>query len=309
MAINEGVLYDAGLELNRRAATVLPPDVRAGLRALAAGESAELPRYVLGCIAQNWDAAEADARPLCADTGLPRFYVKCGNTATIDGGFAALEHALRRATADATHAIPLRPNRVHPLTRFDPNNNVGAHAPGITYAFEPEGDWIDITAVHRGGLFGSDYRMLFPSDGIDGIKRFFLECIGQSVQRGLSCPPVIAGVGLGGTKDDCFRIGQEAACLRCVGDRHPDPQIAALEAELIALGNAAGFGPMGFAGRSAVLDVHIEIAYAHTGGLPIAIHHCCYTARRATVRLHPDGRTAYRDDPRWFTEYYRRETV
>jgi L(+)-tartrate dehydratase alpha subunit len=309
MALDETRLYEIGLELNRRAATTLPRDVREAIRAMAGAEAEELSRTVLGCIADNWEVAEADARPLCADTGLPRFYARCGNDAALDGGFAALERALRRATAESTRSIPLRPNRVHPLTRSDPDNNVGAHAPSITYAFEPEGDWIDLTAVHRGGLFGADYRMLFPNDGIEGIRRFFLECIGQSFQRGLSCPPVIVGVGLGGTKDDCFRLGQEAACLRCVGDRHPDPEIAALEEELTALGNAAGFGPMGYAGSSAVMDVHIEIAYAHTGGLPVGLHHFCFAARRSTARIHPDGRAEYREDPRWFTEYYRRETI
>jgi L(+)-tartrate dehydratase alpha subunit len=94
-----------------------------------------------------------------------------------------------------------------------------------------------------------------------------------------------------------------------VGDRHPDPEIAALEEELTALGNAAGFGPMGYAGSSAVMDVHIEIAYAHTGGLPVGLHHFCFAARRSTARIHPDGRAEYREDPRWFTEYYRRETI
>ena len=89
------------------------------------------------------------------------------------------------AAAEATQAIPLRPNRVHPLTREDRNDNVGIHAPEVTYAVEPLADWIDVTAVHKGGLFGSDYRMLFPGDGIAGIKRFFVDTLIESGKRGL----------------------------------------------------------------------------------------------------------------------------
>ncbi len=107
----------------------------------------------------------------------------------------ALERALRRATAEATAQIPLRPNRVHPLTRVDHNNNVGIHAPEVTYAFEPGADWIDVTTVHKGGLFGSDYRMLFPADGIGGIKRFVVDTLVEHGKRGLACQPAIVGIG------------------------------------------------------------------------------------------------------------------
>ena len=181
----------------------------------------------------------------------------------------ALERALRQATADATASIPLRPNRVHPLTRADHDNNVGIHAPEVTYAFEPGGDWIDITTVHKGGLFGTDYRMLFPADGVGGIKRFFVDTLVQFGKRGLACQPAIVGLGIGGSKDTCVRLGKEAACLRAVGSRNPDPAIAALEDELTALGNYIGIGAMGFAGTSLVVATHVEVAFSHTGGMPV----------------------------------------
>ena len=127
-----------------------------------------------------------------------------GNEARVDGGPVALEAALRRATAKATSAVPLRPNRVHPLWRTDHDNNVGIGAPEIEYGFEPGGDWIDLTTVHKGGLFGTDYRMLFPSDGIQGIKRFFLDSLVAFGKRGLACQPAIIGIGLGGSKDACM---------------------------------------------------------------------------------------------------------
>ena len=216
---------------------------------------------------------------------------------------------LRRATAEATESIPLRPNRVHPLTRKDNNNNVGAHAPSFFYTFEPDASWLELTVVHKGGLFGSDYRMLFPTDGIPGIKRFFLDTISEFFKRGLSCQPAIIGIGIGGTRDDCFRLGKEAACLRLVGDSHPVREIAGLEAELKELGNKTGFGPMGFPGNGSVMDVHIEIAYAHTGGLPVSIHHFCCASRRATARIRVDNTVEFREDPKWFTPYYRREDL
>ena len=208
----------------------------------------------------NWDVAAAERRPMCADTGLPRYYVRLGNEAVVEGGLVALERALRRATADATASIPLRPNRVHPLTRAPSNDNVGVHAPEVTYAVEPLADWIDVTAVHKGGLFGSDYRMLFPGDGIAGIKRFFVDTLIESGKRGLACQPAIVGVGIGGAKDTCVRLGKEAACLRVVGSRNPDPAAAALEDELTALGNYIGIGAMGFAGTSMVVATHVELA-------------------------------------------------
>jgi L(+)-tartrate dehydratase alpha subunit len=203
----------------------------------------------------------------------------------------------------------LRPNRVHPLSRKDNNNNVGIGAPEIDYTFEPDGDWIDITTVHKGGLFGSDYRMLFPGDGIDGIKRFFLDVMYEFGRRGLACQPAIVGVGLGGSKDIAMTLGKQAACLRTVGDRNPDPQIAALEDELKDIGNAIGMGPMGYVGNSMVVDCNIEVGCCHTGGMPISVHSFCLSSRRSVARLLSDGRTEFRTDPNWFTPYLRRESV
>ncbi len=303
------VIEETAGELMRRASIHIPDDYRAGIRSMIEEETSDLGRFVLEAMLENWDAADEDQRPMCGDTGLPRYFVKSGNEARIEGGFAALEGALRRATADATAAIPLRPNRVHPLSRKDNNNNVGIHAPEIQYAFEPEGDWLDITTVHKGGLFGTDYRMLFPGDGIDGIKRFFLDVLVAFGRRGLACQPAIVGIGLGGNKDTCMRLGKEAACLRTVGNVNPDPEIAALERELTDLGNNIGMGPMGFVGRSMVVDCHVEVGYTHTGGMPMSVHTFCLSSRRATARIHGDGAVLYRTDPEWFTPYYRREDV
>jgi L(+)-tartrate dehydratase alpha subunit len=246
---------------------------------------------------------------MCGDTGCPRWYVKMGNETLIEGGPIALEAALRRATANATREIPLRPNRVHPLWRTDHDNNVGIGAPEIEYSFHPEGDWIDLTTVHKGGLFGSDYRMLFPGDGIEGIKRFYLDTLIGFGKRGLACQPAIVGIGLGGSKDISMVLGKQASCLRTVGSRNPDPKIAALEDEFKQLGNSIGMGAMGFMGSSMVVDCHIEVGYCHTGGMPMSVHMFCLSSRRATARVHGNGRVEFRTDPEWFTDYSRRATV
>ena len=231
-------------DLMAKAAIEIPEDYLAGLRRCADTEKGDLSAFVIQAMLENYEAAKEDRRAMCGDTGLPRWYVKIGNEARIEGGPVALEAALRRATARATSKVPLRPNRVHPLWRTDHNNNVGIGAPEIEYAFHPDADWIELTTVHKGGLFGSDYRMLFPGDGIEGIKRFYLDTLIGFGKRGLACQPAIVGVGLGGSKDTSMVLGKQASCLRVVGSRNPDPKIAALEEEFIALGNSIGMGAM-----------------------------------------------------------------
>ncbi|MDJ0778756.1 MAG: fumarate hydratase [Gammaproteobacteria bacterium] len=306
--ISQQVIQDTAYDIMGRAAIDIPPDYRSGVEFMIEKEDG-LSKFVLQTMMENWDAATEDRRPMCADSGLPRYYVKVGNEAQYEGGPIGIEHALREATARATHDIPLRPNRVHPLWRTDHNNNVGINAPEIDWSFEPDADWIDITTVHKGGLFGTDYRMLFPGDGIDGIKRFFLDTLLSYGKRGLACQPAIVGIGLGGSKDTTMVLGKQAACLRVVGDRNPDPKISELELELKELGNSIGMGAMGFSGKSMVSDCHIEVGYTHTGGMPMSVHMFCLSSRRATARLFADGRVEYRTDPQWFTPYMRRETT
>ena len=225
-----------------KAAIEIPQDYLDGLKATASVEDGDLSSFVLQAMLENYKAAKEDRRAMCGDTGCPRWYVKMGNEAQIEGGPIALEAALRRATANATNGVPLRPNRVHPLWRTDHDNNVGIGAPEIEYGYEPGGNWVDLITVHKGGLFGTDYRMLFPSDGIEGIKRFYLDCLVAFGKRGLACQPAIIGIGLGGSKDTCMVLGKRAACLRTVGDRNSDPRIAEMEDELKELGNSIGMG-------------------------------------------------------------------
>jgi L(+)-tartrate dehydratase alpha subunit len=292
-----------------KAAIEIPEDYLEGLKHASATEDSDLSSFVLKAMLENYEAAKEDRRAMCGDTGVPRWFVKMGNEASVQGGMVALETALRRATANATNGVPLRPNRVHPLWRTDHNNNVGIGAPEIEYGYEPGGEWIDLITVHKGGLFGSDYRMLFPSDGMQGIKRFYLDSLMAFGKRGLACQPAIIGIGLGGSKDISMTLGKRASTLRVVGSRNSDPRIAEIEDEFKELGNSIGMGAMGFVGKNMVIDCNIEVGYCHTGGLPMSVHAFCLSSRRAVARIFPDGRVEYRTDPDWFTPYQRRETV
>ena len=309
LMISTDIILETANTLMEKAAIEIPDDYLAGLKIAAKEEDGDLSSFVLQAMLENYEAAKEDRRAMCGDTGTPRWFVKFGNDSQINGGPVGLEHALRKATADSTKRIPLRPNRVHPLWRTDHDNNIGIGAPEIDYAFEPEGSWIDITAVHKGGLFGTDYRMLFPGDGIEGIKRFYLDSLIAFGRRGLACQPAIIGIGLGGSKDSCMVMGKRAAALRIVGDRNPDPKIAELEQEFKDLGNSIGMGAMGFVGKSMVIDCHIEAGCCHTGGMPMSVHAFCLSSRRATARIHADGSVEFRTDPEWYTPYQRRETV
>ena len=147
--INIELIQKTAETLMAKAAIEIPDDYLTGLQKAANDEDGDLSSFVLEAMLENYVAAKEDRRAMCGDTGCPRWYVKMGNESQIDGGPIALEAALRRATANATKSLPLRPNRVHPLWRTDHDNNVGIGAPEIEYGFEPDGNWIDLVTVHK----------------------------------------------------------------------------------------------------------------------------------------------------------------
>ena len=304
------VIEDTAHALMTKAAIEIPDDYLGGLRRCANTERGDLSSFVI----------QAMLEKLRGRQGRPPRDVRRHRCSPLVREITATKRSRRAVRsgwkphfAGRPQMQPIRcrcvPNRVHPLWRTDHDNNVGINAPEIEYAFHPDADWIDLTTVHKGGLFGSDYRMLFPGDGLGGIKRFFLDTLIGFGKRGLACQPAIVGVGLGGSKDACMVLGKQASCLRVVGSRNPDPRIAALENEFRELGNSIGMGAMGFMGSSMVVDCNIEVGYCHTGGMPMSVHMFCLSSRRATARIHGDGRVEYRTDPEWFTDYSRRTTV
>lgn len=290
------LIEEAMYQAMRRAALRMPPDVRAALEQALAEETDPMARRHLTVSLENVDLAGRGEGLVCADTGFPLFFVKAGRGVEIAGGFGALQGAARSAVARATADCFLRPTMVHPLRRENPGDNVGGGMPHIDLSFDGEDGILDITAAPKGGgseIFGTFYRMLFPSDGLAGVKRFVLDCLAEACFAGKICPPAIVGVGLGGTADLCMKSAKKAALLRPVGARHPDPEVAALERELLEASRELGIGPMGARGINAALAVNVECAHTHTAALPVAFNAQCLVGRRWRALVSSDGSVRY----------------
>ena len=294
--ISRGTIVSAMYEATRLAATNLPPDVEAALVAALAEETDPLARAHLQVSLENAREAAQGAGLVCADTGFPLLFVTAGSRTEIAGGFGALRDAAGEATARATHDNFLRPTMVDPLTRDNPGNNVGPGMPKVELRFEGDGDGLDIIAVPKGGgseIFGTFYRMMYPSDGEPGILKFAIDAIRDGCYAGKICPPVIVGIGIGGTADLCMKLAKEAALLRPVRRPHPDPRVAAIEEKLYSAARRLGLGPMGAAGTNSVMAVHVETAMTHTAGLPVAVNAQCLVGRRWRAIISSDGEARY----------------
>ncbi|WP_424359282.1 fumarate hydratase [Methanocella sp. MCL-LM] len=285
----ERTVEDAAVELIRRAVTALPADVIAELEKAVKTEADEAPVRELGAMIENVREAGRCTLPMCQDTGIPLFFVTLGSF-RINRLEEVLAAAVRRATAE----VPLRKNVVHPVTRANTGDNTGIDMPHVAYSFH-DADYLEISYMPKGA--GSEnmsaLAMLNPSQGVQGIRKFVVETIAKA--EGKPCPPVIVGVGLGGSSDMCMAMAKKAL-LRPLGQHSADPAMARLEAELLAMINRTGVGPMGLGGRTTALAVHVEWASCHTASLPVGLNVQCYAARRATMRVYPDGRTEFRGD-------------
>ncbi len=283
------IVEDAAVELIRRAVTRLPPDVIAALEAARAAETDAVAQRELDIMIENVREAGQCMLPMCQDTGIPVFFVKPG-CFQLPGLEGMLTRAVRRATAE----VPLRRNVVDPLTRANTGDNTGVRMPYITWSSGNE-DYMEITFLPKGA--GSEnmsaLAMLNPSDGIPGIKRFVVDTIVRA--EGKPCPPVIVGVGVGGSADACLALAKKAL-LRPAGSRNAAQDYARLEDELLEQINSTGIGPMGLGGRTTALAVHVERADCHTASLPVGVNLQCYAARRASMKIFPDGHITYEGD-------------
>lgn len=279
--IPEETITDTVIELLRRAVTKLPPDIEDALNAAYEKETSEVAKMQFKAILDNIDLAGETLTPMCQDTGVHIFYVTLGNMKT-----GNIEKAIRAGVQKATETVPLRPNAVHPLTRKNPGTNLGEKMPYINYSLS-DADYIEIHVMPKGA--GSEnmsqMAMLNPSQGIDGIKQFALDTLLNAGSK--PCPPVILGMGIGGSADISMKLAKKAL-LRPVTARHPEEQIAAIEEELLDALNDTGIGPMGMGGNTTVLGVNCEYAYCHTASHPVAINVQCWAARRASARIYPD---------------------
>jgi fumarate hydratase subunit alpha len=281
-------LYDAietaACELYIRALKDIPADVRAALSgALAAEQSAgeQTAEQVLFTILENIGIADAQDTLVCQDTGLPVFKAIVGLPVDV----AELEARLNKGCERATVSYPLRSNTVHPLTRRHTGTNTGRGIPVIKLEFAPELGCIRLIAAPKGS--GSEnmsfLKMLTPAEGASGVKKFVLQCIFESGAK--PCPPMIVGVGLGGTSDVAMQLAKEASTFRQIGSMSPDPDAAALE--------RTGIGPQGLGGVTTALAVHVEWAHTHISQNPVAVNIQCWRGERAEASISADGEISY----------------
>lgn len=284
--ISERLIEQTCVELLKIANTKLPPDIKEALEIAYEREDDDIPRMQLKTILENTVLAEERGVPICQDTGIPIFYVRLGREMPKD-----ITRAIRNGVKRATEIIPLRPNVVHPITRYNPGTNLGRAVPCINYKMTNE-DHTEIILLPKGA--GSEnmsaFLMLNPSQGIKGIEEFVLDTVANA--GGKPCPPIILGIGIGGTADLCMKLAKEAL-LRPIDQSHPDKVFADLEKELLSMVNKIGIGPMGLGGKTTSLGVNIEWAHCHTASLPVAINIQCWAARRASAKIYSDGKVEY----------------
>ncbi|MBN2209511.1 MAG: fumarate hydratase [Candidatus Coatesbacteria bacterium] len=272
-------VIEAAAELCRKANYELPGDVVGALQEAAASEQSPLGKTILESILQNASVAAEGSYPICQDCGLAVFLVEIGSDVQIEG--MTLLQALTQGTRRGYLEHYLRASVVtHPFSRI----NTGDNTPPFIHTRLVNGDRLRIRFMPKGS--GSEnmsrVRMLSPSEGIDGVKRQVLECVEAAGAK--PCPPIIVGVGVGGTFDTCPQLAK-LALFREIGSRHPEPFYDKLERELLEEINALGIGPLGFGGAVTSLAVHVEAAPCHIASLPVAVNLQCHAARRSEVTL------------------------
>lgn len=290
MATLYETIEQVAADLYVRALQDIPSDVRSALRqGLVVEEERknDTAHQVLLTILSNIDAADQGNTLVCQDTGLPIFNVSIGSRREVS--ILQLKAALRRGCERATRERPLRSNTVHPLTRKHTGTNTGEGIPIIHLDFVPDSDDIVLQMAPKGS--GSEnmsfLRMLDPSDGIRGIHKFVLHCIFEAGAR--PCPPVIVGIGLGGTSEVAVALAKQASSFRKIGSSNPDPDVARLEEELLDEINQTGLGPQGLGGATTALAVHVEWAHTHISQNPVAVNMQCWRGERAEAVISANG--------------------
>jgi fumarate hydratase subunit alpha len=222
-------------------------------------------------------------------------YADLGLGCRLQGDPAA---AATRALIRATKEVPLRQNVINPLTKENSGNNSGWGIPCIRWEVVSGADYLDLLVIPKG--FGSEMRaaqcwVLSSEDVGRAAVKAVLDVVEDAM--GEPCPPVIIGVGIGGFADTSMALAKKALFRSPLGSRHPDPQVAALEAEIFAAVNALGLGPMGLGGKTYALGVHAEIAGSHTAVVPVSVMFQCWACRYSKARIYNDGRVEYVTHP------------
>lgn len=276
--IDAKVIEDTVARLCIEANLRLPPDV---INAIERAEKAEPwggAKRILSLLGDNVRIASEKTLPVCQDTGMACVFVELGQDVHIEGDFEqAVNNGVRRGYGEGY----LRKSVVcDPLRRV----NTGDNTPALVTVKLTRGDKMRITVMPKG--FGSEnmsaLKMLKPADGVDGVKNFVLETVEKAGAN--PCPPIIVGVGIGGSFDKAAYLAKHAL-LRPVNEPNPDEYYAALERELLDKINALGIGPQGFGGKTTALAVLIEAMPTHVAGLPVAVNISCHATRRASASL------------------------
>lgn len=276
--IKAGAVTEAVKKLCIEANCDLPDDVREAIRRCRQDETFPIARSVLEKIEENYLIAAAEGVPICQDTGLACVFLRLGQDVHIEGDLrVAVDEGVREGYRDGY----LRKSCVaDPLRRV----NTGDNTPAVIYYDIVPGDGLEITVAPKG--FGSEnmsqIKMLRPSDGLDGVRDFVLRVAEEAGPN--PCPPIVVGVGLGGTFDKAALLAKQAL-LRPLDVRNADPYYAELEEELLMKINALGIGPQGFGGRTTALAVNIEVLPTHIAGLPCAVNINCHVTRHRTAVL------------------------
>ena len=259
-----------------RANTVLPEDVKTAIAAARLGEDWPVACTVLEHIVENYSIE--DGTPICQDTGMACVFLEIGQDVHICGDLrGAVDEGVRRGYIDGYLRKSVVSDPIHRV-------NTGDNTPAMLYTELVPGDRVKITVAPKG--FGSEnmsrIAMLKPSDGIEGVRDFVVDTVAQAGPN--PCPPIVVGVGIGGTFDKCALLAKKAL-LREIGQHHPEPYYRALEEELLERINELGIGPQGFGGRTTALAVHVETMPTHIAGLPCAVNINCHVSRHVTEVL------------------------
>ena len=261
------------------ACCVLAGDINNKLKSCLQTETSPLGKEILGTLIENARVAREESSPMCQDTGMTVVFVRMGQNVQVTGGF--IEDAINQGVRQGYEKGYLRKSVVKgPLHRENTRDNTPAV---IHYEIVP-GDVFHITVSPKG--FGSEnksaLKMLTPSEGVEGVKRFVLETV--SAAGGNPCPPIIVGVGIGGTMERAAYLSKKAL-LRPLDTQNPDSALAALEAELLSEINKMGIGPAGFGGTTTALGVNILTYATHIAGLPVSVNIGCHATRHAEGSL------------------------
>jgi len=277
-----GDIVNAVKNLVIHTATNLPEDALNKLKEAHEKEESPVAKKVLEQLLENADIARSEKRPLCQDTGLAVYFVKVGQDVKITGGL--LKDAINEGTEKGYIEGYLRASTCDCFTRENLKEKIGYNLPAVIHIDLVEGDKIEIEYAAKGG--GSENvsraRVLAPAQGREGVIEFVKSVISEAGPN--PCPPIIVGVGIGGTFEKAA-ISSKYALFREAGKPHSDPEVAEFEKELLYELNKLGIGAMGMGGTQTVLAVHVEKNPCHIASLPVSVNVQCHSSRHNHITL------------------------